>query len=114
MPSKKKSDVRVAQRRVHCTRCPWSGKRNADEVDGNPEELARCPHCNAKVRPGSGVPGRPPLDPELKRIEQRCSVLPATFAELEAAGVPYEVAAQVLDEWGRKQAKKRAAQADEE
>lgn len=113
MPSKK-PEVRVAQRRVHCTRCPWSGKRAADEVDENPDDLARCPHCNAKVRPGSGVSGRPPLDPDLKRVEQRCSVLPSTLLELEAAGAPYEVAAHVLDEWAKKQAKKRAAQADEE
>jgi hypothetical protein len=105
--------TRSPQRRVHCTECEWTGKRNAELVESG-EPLTECPICGSPVEAGTGQSGRPPLDPSLKRIEQHCSVLPATMLELEreaaensTSGLPSEVAARVLDNWAARV--KRAA-----
>lgn len=103
--------ARAPQRRVHCTKCPWSGKRAAEAVEEE-QELGECPHCGSPIEAGSGQVGRPALDPKEKRVEQRCSVLPSTIKELERAGLPYEIAAAVLDEWAEGQRASRRRRRD--
>lgn len=85
-------------RRVYCTSCLWGGKRRASVIESG-EDLGSCPACESRITEGRSVPGRPPLPESERRVEQSCSVLPATAAALAAAGAPNEVAAVVLDEW---------------